>query len=280
MQFHKHPAMYIEHLHLKVANIEQSLNFYQDVLGFRVLEQKANQAQLSAGGMKSLITIEQFENSTPLNPTNTGLFHMAFLVPSRIDLAKVMRHLIDVRYPLQGASDHLVSEALYLADPDGNGIEIYADRDAREWNWQQGQVEMLTLPLNADDLLNEVVENGWEGMPEDTIIGHVHLQATELKKVEEIYTSGFGFDVVTQYGYQALFLSSENYHHHIGLNTWNSAGGSIPEANSIGLKSFTISIPETGRDQVAKRLINMGVSVSDNSDRYVVQDPSGNYIVF
>ncbi|MFC4559866.1 VOC family protein [Virgibacillus kekensis] len=280
MAFHANPAMYADHIHLKVSNLTRSLGFYHDVLGFRILEEYAGFAQLTAGGLQTCITIEQVNDALPLNPANTGLFHVAFLVPSRRELAKVLRHLIHLEYPLYGASDHLVSEAIYLTDPDGNGIEIYADRDPGEWEWARGQVKIESLPLNTDDLMSEIGENGWEGIPEKTIIGHIHLQVSDLEETGFFYTEGFGFDIVTRYGRKALFLSSENYHHHIGLNIWNSAGGASPSEKNIGLKHFSISIPETEREIVAGRLKSSGWPVKEEAEKYAVTDPSGNKVIF
>ncbi|WP_404451086.1 VOC family protein [Virgibacillus necropolis] len=280
MTFHTDETKYINHIHLKVANLERSLNFYQNILGFRVVEQQPHLAKLAAGGIMPALTIEQLENPRPLDPRKTGLFHIAFLLPKRADLAKMLRHLIHTGYPIQGASDHLVSEALYIADPDGNGVEIYTDRNPIEWNWLGDQVEMSTLPLDANALMQEVAENGWEGMPVGTIIGHIHLQVADLAMIEEFYTQGFGFQIVSNFGEQALFLSSAGYHHHIGLNTWNSRGGSVPTSNEIGLKSYTIVVPASERMKIVERLQNLDVHVDLDGEQYLVTDPSGNHIYF
>lgn len=165
----------MNHFHIKVADLDQSLNFYQNILGFQVLKQSESQAKLSVDGATALVTIEQIENALPLNLRTTGLFHIAFLLPERSDLATILQHLLQKKYPLQGVSDHFVSEAIYLADPDGNGIEIYTDRKPDQWNWDEGKVEMTSLPLDADGLMKEVATNGWRGMPKGTIIGHIHL---------------------------------------------------------------------------------------------------------
>lgn len=280
MTFHQHPASFVNHIHLKVGNITRSLDFYQKILGFRIIEQQYNLVKLSSGGMKAFVTLEQLEKPMPLNPRNTGLFHIAFLLPTRNDLANMLRDLTHVGYPLQGASDHFVSEALYLADPDGNGIEIYVDRDHKLWEWEKGSVNMATLPLDANHLMMEVDPNGRDGLPEDTIIGHIHLQVANLVEEELFYTKGFGFSIVSRYGERALFLSTEGYHHHIGLNTWNSKDGSVPEAASIGLKSYTISVPPKQRKKVARRLRKHGFPVEKAGSQYWSLDPSGNVVYF
>lgn len=280
MAFHKHPAVFANYLHVKVKNLERSLSFYEKILGFIVIKRDQKMVQMSANGTHLLFTIEQLEKALPLDPRNTGLFHVAFLLPERKDLANVLRHLVQSGYPLQGASDHLVSEALYLADPDGNGIEIYSDRDPSTWNWNNREVDMATLPLQAENLLTEADQTGWKGMPPKTIIGHIHLQVSELEKVAQFYTKGLGFDIVSQFGRQALFLSTAGYHHHIGLNTWNSAGGSVPDDQQIGMKNYSLSVPAENRDKIAVRLRDLGFAVESDEGHYVAQDPSGNWVRF
>lgn len=280
MTFHTDETKHITHLHLKVANLERSLTFYQKVLGFRVMEEQPHLAKLAAGGVKPILTIEQVENPEPLDSRKAGLFHIAFLLPKKEDLAKVLRHFMHTGYPVQGASDHLVSEALYIADPDGNGVEIYVDRDSDGWNWNDGEVEMSTLPLDVNALMREVADEGWRGMPFGTIIGHIHLQVSDLAAVDTFYTKGFGFQIVSSFGEQALFLSSAGYHHHIGLNTWNSLNGSVPSDNEIGLKSYTITVPESERMGIVDQLQDLHVHVNLDGDQYFVIDPSGNRIYF
>lgn len=280
MTFHIDETMHITNIHLKVANLERSLNFYQKLLGFRLMQEQPHLAKLAAGGVMSILTIEQVDNAEPLDPRKTGLFHIAFLLPKKEDLAKVLRHFMHTGYPVQGASDHLVSEALYMADPDGNGVEIYVDRDSAEWNWNDGEVEMSTLPLDANALMKEVAEDGWDGMPDGTIIGHIHLQVADLAAAKNFYTKGFGLQIVSHFGQQALFLSSAGYHHHIGLNTWNSAGGSVPTNEETGLKSYVISVPTDEKMNIVERFQDLGVHVGLDGDQYLVVDPSGNRIYF
>lgn len=280
MTFHTDETKHITHIHLKVANLERSLNFYQKVLGFRVMQEQPHLAILAAGGIKPMITIEQVKNAKPLDPSKTGLFHIAFLLPKKEDLAKVLRHFMHTGYPVQGASDHLVSEALYLTDPDGNGLEIYVDRDSAVWNWNEGEVEMSTLPLDANALMREVAEDGWLGMPDGTVIGHIHLQVADLVMVEDFYIKGFGFQIVSHFGQQALFVSSAGYHHHVGLNTWNSIGGDWPADEETGMKSYTISVPNNERMDIVDRLQDLGAHVDLDGDQYLVVDPSGNRIYF
>ncbi|WP_028401664.1 VOC family protein [Ectobacillus panaciterrae] len=279
MKFHHHPYTFVGQVHLLVGNLDRSLAFYQNVLGFRLLEHSERKAVLTTDGKTPLLTIEQPEDAVPKQPRTTGLYHVALLLPNRSDLAKILLHLLQTKYPLQGASDHLVSEAIYLGDPDGNGIEIYTDRPSETWTWKSGQVNMATEPLNAEDLLEEAEGKEWEGLPNDTVIGHIHLQVSDIQKTEEFYCKGLGFDLVNRYGRQALFVSSGGYHHHIGLNTWNSAGAPAPARNSVGLKWFSLVLPdEEARQKVVKQLQQIDAFIAEENGVILTKDPSGNHI--
>lgn len=280
MNFHREPNTFVEQVNLKVQNIERSLAFYKDIIGFKVLEQTTTTAKLSADGKTVLITLEQPENVIPKQPRTTGLYHFALLLPTRADLGKILLHFIQIGYPLQGASDHLVSEALYLADPDGNGIEIYTDRPSSIWDWKNNEVIMSTEPLDAQSLLEEAQGQSWNALPSGTVMGHIHLHVSELKKTEEFYTKGLGFAVVSRYGNQALFISTGKYHHHIGLNTWNGIGAPEPLANSVGLVSYTLKFPdEDTRKNIIHQLKNIGAIVTEENGYFVTLDPSGNRIL-
>ncbi|MGN7398290.1 VOC family protein [Cytobacillus praedii] len=280
MNFHREPNVFVSHVHLKVADLQRSIEFYQQVIGFQLLEQTKNKASLSADGKTVLVTIEQPETIHSKQLRTTGLYHFALLLPSRSDLAKVIEHFIKIGYPLQGASDHLVSEALYLADPDGNGIEIYADRPSSTWEWNNEEVVMSTERLDIESILAEGDGKPWAGLPSDTLMGHIHLHVSELHKTEEFYCKGLGFNVVTRYGGQALFISTGCYHHHIGLNTWNGIGAPAPSENSVGLKHFTLVYPnEEARISAVANLEKIGAVVTQEHGQYSTADPSGNPIL-
>ncbi|WP_249315446.1 VOC family protein [Bacillus sp. FJAT-49711] len=265
---------------LIVRNLEKTEAFYEKVLGFKVIERTNEKVALSADGEKALLILEQNQDAVPRNPRTTGLYHLAFLLPERSHLADIVHYFIQTRYPLQGASDHHVSEALYMADPEGNGIEIYTDRAPEEWRWQEGQVFMTTEALDIEDLLRDATETGWQGMPERTVIGHIHLQVSELNKTREFYCDGLGFDLVLNYGSQASFISKNKYHHHIGLNTWNSKGAPAPAKNSTGLKNYTIVLPsDEEKQKVIDRLKEINASLSLDNGKIITEDPSGTEIV-
>jgi catechol 2,3-dioxygenase len=209
----------------------------------------------------------------------TGLFHLAILLPSRADLALALARVVSARWPLDGASDHLVSEALYLSDPDGNGIELYRDRPREEWQRNGDELAMATLPLDLDDVMSAAggfdPESSRE-VPAGTTIGHVHLQVGELGASESFYCSVLGFDVTVRSYPGALFVSAGGYHHHIGLNTWHSAGGQPPVAGAVGLRHFEIVVSDRSeRERVLDRVRSAGVSISACDGGSLVRDPSG-----
>jgi len=280
MNFHKPPVTFVGQVNLKVQDLQRALTFYKEVIGFEVLEQTERSAKLTVDGKTVLLSIEQPADVIPKQGRTAGLYHFALLLPSRADLGRVLKHLLQVGYPLQGASDHLVSEALYLADPDGNGIEIYTDRPASDWDWNDGSVVMATEQMDAESVMAEGLHGSWIGLPEGTVMGHIHLHVSELSKTAEFYTKGLGFEVVCRYGSQALFISSGKYHHHIGLNTWNGVGAPVPKANSVGLESYTLMLPnEESVNETIAQLEKIGAAVTEENGSYVTSDPSGNRII-
>lgn len=279
MNYHRDPIIFVGQVNLKVQDLQRSLVFYQKVIGFKVLEKTERSANLTADGKTVILSIEQPKNVFPREERTTGLYHFALLLPERSDLAKIVKHFLEIGMNF-GSSDHLVSEALYLSDPDGNGIEIYIDRDPSEWKWQNDAVEMAVDPLNFTDLLSEGKQQPWNGLPADSVMGHIHLHVSDLKKTEKFYTVGLGFEVVNRYGNQAIFISDGKYHHHIGLNTWNGEGAPAPHPDSVGLKSYTIMIPnEEKLTKMIDQLKRIGENVTQENEGYVTSDPSGNRII-
>ncbi|KRG12160.1 glyoxalase [Virgibacillus soli] len=279
MSFHRKPKTFVGHVNIKVENLERSLQYYQEIIGFTILERTSSTAKLTTDGKTSILSLEQPENVIPKQGRTTGLYHFALLLPEKRDLANIVVHFIEngIRF---GSSDHLVSEALYLHDPDGNEIEIYIDRDPSEWQWDREEVAMTVDPLNFERLLKNVVtEKTWKGLPAATLMGHIHLHVSELRETEEFYVNGLGFDVVNRYGGQALFLSTGKYHHHIGVNTWNGVGAPKPSENSVGMESFTLILPsEEAVKETINNLHKIGVSVKEEDGRLLTYDPSGNRI--
>lgn len=276
MNFHRKPSTHVGQVRIKVKNLSRSLAFYEEVIGFQVSHQTDSTADLTADGKTVLLTLEQPDGVADKQGKTTGLYHFALLLPTRSDLAQFVLHLSDRNLPV-GSADHLVSEALYLSDPDGNGIEVYRDRDPSVWSWNGSEVRMATDPLNFRDLLAGVNERKWNGLPSGTVMGHIHLHVSDLQETERFYTQGLGFEVVCRYGGQALFISSGKYHHHIGLNTWNGVGAPRPAANSVGLESFDVVYPnEEARARAVANLREMGAAVTEEAEGLSVADPSGN----
>ncbi|PIC81284.1 glyoxalase [Sporosarcina sp. P18a] len=274
--FHQRPNIFVGQVNINVTNLNSSLEFYQQVLGFQVLEQTNRKAVLTADGKIGLLTIEQPADVLPKEERRSGLFHFALLLPTRADLSVFLRHLSGTGYRF-GASDHLVSEALYITDPDGNGIEVYIDRPSTEWTWSNGEVKMVSDPLDGESLL-AVSDLEWNGLPADTIMGHVHLHVADLQKAEEFYTKGLGFTVVSHYP-QAIFISTGDYHHHIALNTWQGVGAPKPRKNSVGINWYTLVFPnEEAIVKVIEQLQNLDYSYVVEDELFVIEDPSGNKI--
>jgi len=277
MNFHTAPHIYTGEVHLNVLDLNRSVQFYKEVIGFKVLEAATDKVVLTADGKTPLLIIEQPEHVTPKEAHKSGLYHFALLLPKRADLGAIIKHFIQHQVRI-GASDHLVSEALYLSDPDGNGIEIYTDRDPAVWNWENGNVAMSTDPLDGDSIIAESGEQTWDGLPAGTVMGHVHLHVAHLPETETFYNA-LGFEVVTNYP-QALFMSNGKYHHHIGLNTWNGVGAPRPAEGSVGLQSFALVYPtEAVLDEAITKVEALEVKVGAGESGFVVEDPSGNRIV-
>lgn len=276
--FHKAPSTYVGGVTLNVMDIDRSLQFYKEMIGFQVLNHRSGAVELTADGVTPLLTLYQPEEAQPKQLHTTGLFHFALLLPKRADLGRVLNHLAEKRVPI-GSSDHLVSEAIYLNDPDGNGIEIYYDKPSSTWTWQGEQVKMSVDPLDTQAVLEEGRGEAWSELPKNTVMGHIHLQVSELREVETFYTEGLGFVVVNRFGNQALFLSTEGYHHHIGLNTWNSLGGSKPSEKSVGLQSFELIYPSNEKlQETVFNLRKVGAEVVEEGAIVRTEDPSGNRI--
>ena len=276
MKFHQKPSTYVELVELKVTDLEQSLKFYEEVIGFKVLDRQASKIWLTADGKTALLSIEQPENVVPKQPKTTGLYHFALLLPRREDLGAVLRFFAENGIRI-GAGDHLVSEALYLNDPDGNGIEIYSDRPETEWKWEKGAVAMDTLGIDAQAILAAGANTEWNGLPEGTVMGHIHLQVADIEEAREFYEL-MGFEVVTPYP-GALFMSTGKYHHHIGLNTWGGAGAHPASESMTGLEAFNIIYPSIEeRETAVKNLREQNISVLEENEIFYTKDPSENKI--
>ena len=283
-----HPEACIGAAHLTIANLDRSVRFYLDRMGFQLHARRDGHAALGAGGDDLLVLHESPD--APLAPRTAGLYHFAILVPSRLDLARTLHRLALARTPMQGFSDHRVSEAIYLADPDGNGIEVYRDRPRAEWPFENGRLQMATDPLDVEALLREAdvdaQTTGAPGsaapaadLPAGTRIGHIHLHVSFLEDTEEFYTRALGLDVTARYGGSATFMSAGGYHHHVAANTWAGVGAPRPPEGAIGLRHFEILVPDgAALDAVAESIQKEGLTASSSAGALMVEDPSGHLI--
>ena len=261
---------------LTVVDLPRAVSFYRERIGLRVHAQEEASARLGTGG-DDLLVLEERRAAVRAAGT-TGLFHFAILLPSRAGLARALRHLVETRTPLQGASDHLVSESLYLADPEGNGIELYRDRPRENWVWNEGLVAMATERLDVQALLaeGESDETSWAGLPAETRIGHVHLRVAHIAQAERFYCDVLGFDLTARYGDMASFVAAGGYHHHVAFNTWAGVGAPRPPADAAGLKEFVVRLEDP--DAVGKALTRARAAGDPVETGDVLRDPSGNAV--
>lgn len=272
--FHQKPNLFIQNVTLKVSNLSRSIDFYTEIIGFRVLQQEEGRVTLTADGQHALITLVEVPNAQFVRGA-TGLYHFALLLPSRKDLGNLIQHFIQKNVQI-GAGDHDVSEALYLSDPDGNGIEMYIDRPADTWKWDSnGQVYMTTDPVQFQSVLREA-DGTWSGLPIDTVMGHIHLSVRNLQESEDFYTSLLDYAVVSRYGGQALFISTGGYHHHIGLNTWHSEGADALPKDAVGIQSYTVQLPDQDYAvNLKKRFVEQNMEIKEQENIFSIIEPNG-----
>ena len=274
------PQTTVGAVHLTVSDLARSLDYYRSAIGLRVLEEGAGRASLGTDGRELLALVE--ERGARPAAGYTGLYHFALVVPERVQLAAWLAHAARDRVPLVGLSDHFVSEALYLSDPDGHGIEIYRDRPREIWEGKVGTT-LTTMPLDVDDLLgvlDDPATEPFDGLPAGTAMGHVHLKVSSIPETIEFYRDVLGLDLTAQLGEQAAFLSAGGYHHHVGANTWESAGATAPPPGTAGLRHATVVLPdEPARAGVVAAVESAGLPVDDHDGEPLVRDPSGNALV-
>jgi catechol 2,3-dioxygenase len=268
-------------IRLVVADLDRAQDFYERTIGLRTIGTNGELVRLGApGAERPIVELAGDPDARSRPPHSTGLYHLAVLVPDRPALGRALQRVAEAGWRFTGASDHLVSEALYLNDPEGNGIEIYRDRPRSEWPYENGQLQMATIPLDLEGVLGEAPDGPDEGMAPGTTLGHVHLQVADLQPAEDFYMGALDFDVTVRAYPGALFLSAGGYHHHIGMNTWESAGGSAPPPGSRGLDWFQVLLPnESELTREAERLESAGAALETRDDGVLANDPSGNRVL-
>jgi catechol 2,3-dioxygenase len=275
----------VGHVRLQVSDLQRALEFYQELLGFRPILRDGPVVMLSATGQAPYHLVLVEHRGARRKPANTtGLYHVAIRLPSRQALARVFQRLVKHEWPFQGFADHLVSEALYLSDPDGNGLELYVDRPRDQWTRRNDHIEMATEPLDVQSLLAEAGDGTepWTGIDPGTDIGHVHLHVSNLTQAEAFYHGLLGLDVTQREYPGALFLSAGGYHHHLGINTWAGVGAPRPPVDAVGLLSFSLRLPDQeARRALEQRAVESGIELLEpGEDRQVVgvllRDSDGN----
>jgi catechol 2,3-dioxygenase len=262
------------HVRLQVADLDRSLEYYERVLGFRVLSRREGDATLGAFGDDApLVELHERRGATPApQQGRLGLYHFAILLPDRAALGRLVAHLAEIG-ARAGASDHLVSEALYLRDPDGLGIEVYADRPRESWRTVDGQIQMDTAPLDLDSVMRAASGVQWAGLPPGTRVGHVHLHVGDLEQAADFYHAALGLDKVVWSYPSALFLSAGGYHHHLGVNTWAGANAPRPTERDARLLEWRLETPSAER--AVASLTEAGYPVRSTDDGWIVTDPWG-----
>ncbi|MGP4665640.1 VOC family protein [Agrobacterium pusense] len=266
---------YVGQAHLVVHDLPRVSNFYQKIIGLSVLEKNPSGEVLGVGG-QPLLTLSTSDTAERAPSNAAGLFHTAFLMPSRNDLAHWLAHAAHNNIQLQGASDHLVSEAIYLADPEGNGIEVYRDRTPDEWNYQpDGTVEMATIRLDLQALYDSAPKMAFTGAADGTAIGHIHLQVGNIPQADEFYQDVLGLKIMARYP-GASFFGSGAYHHHVAANIWNSRGAVARKDNMTGLAGYSLKFNEPAAlDRAVAALDRLEIATERRSDGIVLRDPWG-----
>ena len=271
------PATHVGVVRLQVADLARSLTYYERVLGLRVLERDAGSAKLGPveSDAAALVELHERRGAQPLpRRGRLGLYHFAILLPDRAALGRFVRHLADIG-EYAGMSDHLVSEAVYLTDPDGLGIEVYADRPRAQWRHHGRQLAMATEPLDVESVVRAAGDARWSGMPAGTVMGHVHLFVGDLDEAERFYHVGLGLDKVVWSYPGALFLSAGGYHHHLGTNTW-AAGAASAKEGEARLLEWELLLPTVADARAAlASLKKTGVAMEAAPDGGLVRDPWG-----
>jgi catechol 2,3-dioxygenase len=270
------PPPHIGRVALVVADLDRSVRFYEQVIGLRQIDRRENVARLGAGE-RALLELHSQPGARPTQRA-AGLYHFALLLPSRHDLARTLYHLLTVNGPISGYADHAVSEAIYLTDPDGHGIEIYRDRPRSEWMYPNGALRITTEPLDINGVLGDLAEQPRAPvvMPAGTMVGHIHLQVSNIPATHDFYTGIIGFDLIARYGPGAAFFAANGYHHHLGTNTW--AGVGLPPAppDSARLLWYEICQPDAAAvEAIRSRLAPDAIPTTLTDGDLVVTDPSG-----
>ncbi|WP_246663197.1 VOC family protein [Rhizobium sp. WL3] len=269
--------LHLGSVRLRVRDLVGMAEFYRTAIGLQLIGEDKSEVILGSGS-RPLLVLRGDPGLSRRDPREAGLFHIAFLLPSRADLARWLAYANSANIRLQGVADHLVSEALYLADPEGNGIEIYVDREPSRWRNEGGDIIMTADPLDTEDLLAQQGARGWTSFPEAGCVGHVHLQTGDLNLADQFFRGLLGFDVTFRY-HGACFFGSGGYHHQIAANIWNSKGAGMRTSSMAGLDAYELRLldPDT-KKQIKNRATAMGVQTETRDGALVLYDPWGTQV--
>lgn len=275
--------MLLGYVQLRVQSLETQKSFYK-ALGFNIIEEKEDEVIFGAGNAEPILILTTSEDVVPRPPRTTGLYHFAILVPSREDLAYMIGNLMKMKAPFSGAGDHLYSEAFYLTDPEGNGIEIYRDRPQSEWTINNdGSIETDTLPVDFNGIMALFdPQKEWNGFPEGTILGHMHLTVSKLSdELSHFYFDALGFDLKTNFMGSAYFISAGGYHHHIAANVWNGVGAPLAPSIASGLINYSLNLSSVEElNKLKQNLIEHDISYDEVDGNIIVKDPNHNGMIF
>ncbi|WP_413376437.1 VOC family protein [Alkalihalobacillus sp. 1P02AB] len=278
MPYTLHPAIKLGEFQIKVSKLERSIEFYEKVIGFKLLKQEANKAYLTVDEKNPLLILHEIDDAKVLPPNRTaGLYHFALLLPSREELGLLVKNILSYKIPL-GSGDHLVSEAFYLSDPDQNGIEVYVDRPKENWKKNEdGHYIMTTKPVDAQSMLDLVLHDQLQSLPSTTKLGHVHFHAHSVRESVQFYRKIIGFDVTLDMSRMgAVFMSAGGYHHHIAVNRWAGERAPLRPAAAVGLDYYTIVLPtKEEMNQFEQHLQSQNINYHVKQGELSLIDPNG-----
>ncbi len=269
-KYHNENTMFVREVRIVVSNLDRSIDFYTNMLGLSVIKKEGNEAYLGVDGKNVLLVLKEVKNAKPAK-NNIGLYHFAFLLDSRSALAQILNHLIEKEYSLTGLSDHGISEAIYLQDPDNNGIEIAVDKYDEEGNvYKLNHFGPKRIDLH--DLFKHLPKEKFNKLPKNTIIGHLHLHVNNIEEAKRFFVEGLGFEIQFDYRGLAVFVSTRGYHHHIGFNIWNGKDAKRRDDLQAGLESYVISVPKEELAKIKLRLNNLGYEVNEVDNKLELFD--------
>ena len=276
-KYHNGNAMFVKEVRIVVSDLDKSIDFYTNIIGLSVIRKEGREAHLGVDSKNVLLVLKEVKYAKKAQH-NIGLYHFALLLEKRSSFAHILKHLADKQYPLTGLSDHGISEAIYLQDPDNNGIEIAVDRYDKNGNVYKLNA-LGPKRVDIDDLMDQLPKEEFEKLPESTIMGHLHLHVNNIDEAKKFFVDGLGFEIQFDYFGRALFVSSKGYHHHIAFNIWNGEGAKRRDDNQAGLESYVISVPREELKKIKDRLSELGYDTTKDGDNLIVFDVNQDKVI-